>query len=139
VYVDNVADAHVLAAANLLNSQTAAGLAMFVTNGEPVSARDLCVAVWGQFGHVPGWQVRVPERVAWWAGWVAEWADWAVGSEGGFSRGMVSDGCRERYASIGLARRVLGYRPRVGLEEGIRRSCEVSGLFCWLGEGGEMG
>jgi nucleoside-diphosphate-sugar epimerase len=49
-----------------------------------------------------------------------------VGAGEGMSRGLVSDGCRERYVSIGKARRVLGYVPRVGLEEGIRRSCEVS-------------
>jgi sterol-4alpha-carboxylate 3-dehydrogenase (decarboxylating) len=125
VYVDNVAHAHVLAVSNLLGSQTAAGQAMFITNGEPVTPRDLCLAVWRQFGHTPGWTVRVPEGVAWWAGWCAEWGGWAVGIEGAFGRGMVSDGCRERYVSIAKARRVLGYAPRVRLEEGIKRSCEV--------------
>ncbi|CAN9360281.1 unnamed protein product [Alternaria alternata] len=53
VYIENVADAHVLAVGNLLNSQTAAGEAMFITNGEPVTARALCLAVWKEFGHVP--------------------------------------------------------------------------------------
>jgi sterol-4alpha-carboxylate 3-dehydrogenase (decarboxylating) len=30
------------------------------------------------------------------------------------------------YVSIDKARRVLGYEPRVGLDEGVRRSCQVS-------------
>ncbi|KAJ4370772.1 hypothetical protein N0V83_005294 [Neocucurbitaria cava] len=60
VYIANVADAHVLAAANLLNSQTAAGEAIFITNGEPVTARDLCLAVWKEFGHVPSWETALP-------------------------------------------------------------------------------
>ncbi|KAF2033842.1 C-3 sterol dehydrogenase/C-4 decarboxylase-like protein [Setomelanomma holmii] len=124
VYVDNVASAHVLAASNLLNSQTAAGLAIFITNGEPVTARDLCLAIWKEFGHVPGRSVSIPEGVAWWLGLAAEWGAWVTGGEGALSRGIVKDGCRERYASIALARRVLGYVPEVGLEEGIRRSCE---------------
>jgi len=134
VYIDNVADAHVLAITNLLNSQTAAGQALFITNGSPISIRDLCVAVWKEFGHVPGWQVRVPEGVAWWVGLVCE----VVGGGGLCSRAMVSDGCRVRYVGIKKAGSVLGYVPRVGLEEGIRRSCEVSDLCCngcFLGEG----
>ncbi|KAL7774965.1 hypothetical protein CFE70_005880 [Pyrenophora teres f. teres 0-1] len=68
VYVENVAYAHVLAVSNLLGPQTAAGEAIFITNGEPITLRDLCRGVWRQFGHVPGWEVRVPEGVAWWAG-----------------------------------------------------------------------
>ncbi|KAH7073048.1 C-3 sterol dehydrogenase/C-4 decarboxylase-like protein [Paraphoma chrysanthemicola] len=125
VYIDNIAHAHILATSNLLNSQTAAGLAIFITNGEPVTLRDMCLAIWRNFGHVPKWEVRVPENVAWWVGYAMEWTHWATGIEGSLSRGVVSDGCRDRYASIALARRVLGYKVRVGLEEGIRRSCEA--------------
>jgi sterol-4alpha-carboxylate 3-dehydrogenase (decarboxylating) len=116
----------VLACNNLLNSQTAAGQAFFITNGEPVTARDLCLAIWEEFGHVPSFQVRVPEGVAWAAGYAAEWVSWATGSEGVVSRGLVSDGCRDRYVSIAKAKMVLGYTPQVGLEEGIRISCAVS-------------
>jgi hypothetical protein len=135
VYVDNVAYAHVLAVSNLLNSQTAAGQAIFVANGEPVALRDLCVAVWKEFGHVPAWEVRVPERLAWWMGVVAEVGGWIVGVEPGLTRGMVSDGCRVRYVCGDKARRVLGYVPLVGLEEGVRRSCEVSCILHRLGTG----
>ncbi|KAF1845564.1 C-3 sterol dehydrogenase/C-4 decarboxylase-like protein [Cucurbitaria berberidis CBS 394.84] len=125
VYVDNVADAHVLAVANLINSQTAAGEAMFITNGEPVTARDLCIAVWKEFGHVPKFQMRIPETLAWWMGYAAEWTSWLSGTEGVLlSRGMVSDGCRERYVSISKARQILGYKPRVSLEEGLKISCQ---------------
>ncbi|KAF2832190.1 C-3 sterol dehydrogenase/C-4 decarboxylase-like protein [Ophiobolus disseminans] len=123
VYVDNVADAHVLAVANLLNSQTAAGEAIFVTNGEPITIRDLCLAIWKEFGHVPSFTVHVPERLAWWVGFAAEWGNWVTGTESILGRGTVSDGCRDRYVSITKARRILGYRPKVSLGEGIRISC----------------
>jgi sterol-4alpha-carboxylate 3-dehydrogenase (decarboxylating) len=129
VYITNVAHAHVLAVGNLLNAQTAAGQALFITNGEPVSLRDFCLAVWRQFGHVPRWQVGVPEGVVWCAGWAAEWVSYFTGGEGVLSRGTVSDGCRVRYCSIDKARTVLGYYPKVGLEEGIRRTCEVCLCF----------
>ncbi|OAL53432.1 C-3 sterol dehydrogenase/C-4 decarboxylase-like protein [Pyrenochaeta sp. DS3sAY3a] len=123
VYISNIADAHVLAVGNLLNSGTAAGQAFFISNGEPVSARDFCIAVWKEFGHVPPWSVHVPERLGWWLGAASEVAAWLTGVEGPLNRGVVSEACRERYVCVGKARRVLGYEPRVGLEEGIRRSC----------------
>jgi sterol-4alpha-carboxylate 3-dehydrogenase (decarboxylating) len=126
VYVTNVADAHVLAVANLLNSQTAAGQAMFISNGEPVTLRDFCLAVWKEFGHVPRFQVAVPEGLAWWMGYAAEWGSWLTGTEGVFSRGIVSDGCRDRYVSIAKANRLLKYQPKTSLAEGLHVSCQVS-------------
>jgi sterol-4alpha-carboxylate 3-dehydrogenase (decarboxylating) len=62
--------------------------------------------------------------MAWWMGLGAEIVGWVTGVEGSLNRGVIDDTCRDRYCSIIKARRVLGYRPRVGLEEGIRRSCE---------------
>lgn len=130
VYVDNVADAHVLAVGNLLNSQTAAGEAIFISNGEPVTARDLCLAVWKEFGHVPRFQVHVSEGLAWWMGLGAEWVTWLTGTESAFSRGIVNDGCRERYVNLAKARRLLGYKPRVSLQDGLRISCQVCSPGC---------
>jgi hypothetical protein len=137
IYVSNAADAHVLAAANLLTSQTAAGEAFFITNGEPVPLRDLCRAVWKEFGHVPRFEVGVPEGLAAWAAWAAEGASWVLGgAEAEFCRGLLSDACRDRYVCIHKARSVLGYRPRVGLDEGVRLSCQVCfcGVDMWGGE-----
>ncbi|KAF2845100.1 C-3 sterol dehydrogenase/C-4 decarboxylase-like protein [Plenodomus tracheiphilus IPT5] len=124
VYVDNVADAHVLAVSNLLNSQTAAGEAIFISNGEPVTVRQLCIAVWRHFGHIPKYQISVPEGLAWWLGLGFEWAGWITRTEGPLSRGLVNDGCRERYVNLAKARRLLGYSARVNLDEGLRISCE---------------
>ncbi|KAF1360155.1 C-3 sterol dehydrogenase/C-4 decarboxylase-like protein [Lizonia empirigonia] len=124
VYVTNVADAHILAVSNLLNSQTAAGEAFFITNGAPIPLRNLCLSIWREFGHVPSFEVNIPERVAWWMGLGAEIVGWVTGVEGTLSRGVVDDACRDRYVSIHKAMRVLGYRPKVGLDEGIKRSCE---------------
>ena len=128
-----MADAHVLATENLLlgaenkdAAGSAAGEALFISNGEPVTARAFCLAVWREFGHVPAFEIAVPERVAWCVGYVAEWVEWATGAPGTLCRGVVSDGCRDRYVCIDKARRVLGYEPRVGLEEGIRITCQVS-------------
>ncbi|KAL6709618.1 hypothetical protein ACN47E_001046 [Coniothyrium glycines] len=124
VFVDNIADAHVLAVGNLLTSRSVAGEAIFITNGEPITARDFCLATWKEFGHVPRFQVRVPQRLAWWVGLGAEWVTWLTGIEGALSRGIVNDGCRERYVNLAKARELLEYKPRVNLLDGLRISCQ---------------
>ena len=89
-YAPNVADAHVLAVENLLSSEkTAAGEALFIQNNEPIAFRDFCLEVWKNFGHVPAYEVGVPMRVAWLAGWVAEWVTLATGTVSTLSRGSV--------------------------------------------------
>lgn len=45
------------------------------------------------------------------------------------SRGSVGDACSVRYASGDKAKRILGYEARVGIEEAVRLSCEVSLRF----------
>jgi sterol-4alpha-carboxylate 3-dehydrogenase (decarboxylating) len=126
VYVSNVADAHVLALHNLLGPGTAAGETFFITNGEPITVRDLCLAVWKEFGHYPRFQIRIPEELAWWVGWGLEWVSWLTSTKGTFSRGVILDATKTRYVSILKARQVLGYVPRVGLPEALRISCQVS-------------
>ncbi|KAJ4300869.1 hypothetical protein N0V90_002957 [Kalmusia sp. IMI 367209] len=124
VYVSNVADAHVLAVRNLLGSGTAAGEAFFITNDEPVTVRDLCLAVWKEFDHYPPFEIRIPDGLAWWLGWGVEWVSWAAGTKGTFSRGVILDATKTRYVSIEKARSILGYEPRVDLPEALRISCQ---------------
>lgn len=129
--VQNVADAHVLAAENLVSTQrTAAGEAFFIQNNEPITFRDFCLTIWRNFGHIPPFTVHIPESLAWVAGLVAEYYTWLTGTPTTLSRGSVHDACHMRYASGEKARRILGYEARLGLEEGIRLSCEVRNSFC---------
>lgn len=125
-HVSNVADAHVLAAENLMTSRTAAGEAFFIQNNEPITFRDFCLAIWAHFGHVPPFEVHIPEGLAYVAGLACELATWATGTSTTLSRGSVRDACAMRYASGDKAKSILGYEARIGIEEGIRPSCEVS-------------
>ncbi|THV47875.1 hypothetical protein BGAL_0283g00120 [Botrytis galanthina] len=126
-YVTNVADAHVLAAENLRsNTPTAAGEIFFIQNNTPITFRDFSIAVWKEFGHIPPYEVTIPQGLAWVAGLLAEAALWLTGSkEPTLSRGSVNDACAIRYASGEKAIRILGYEAKVDLEEGIRLSCEA--------------
>ncbi|KAL8857269.1 MAG: hypothetical protein Q9178_006195 [Gyalolechia marmorata] len=123
-FVGNVADAHVLAMENLLSTKTAAGQTFFISNQQPIPFRDFCRAVCKCFGHYPPFQVKIPQRLATFVGSVAEWATWLTGNEATLSRGSVQDACQVRYCSGVKAREVLGYKPRVSIEEAIRISCD---------------
>ena len=125
-YVTNVADAHVLAAQNLMSSKTAAGEAFFIQNNEPITFRDFCLAIWAHFGHTPSFEVHIPMFLLYLVGWLCEWLTWFFRTTTTLSRGSVRDACSIRYASGEKARRILGYQARVGIDEGIRLSCEVS-------------
>lgn len=126
VYVGNVADAHVLAADNLVNKQTAAGEVFFIQNNQPISFRDFTLAIWKEFNHYPVFEVSIPEGLGWALGFLAEMFTWISGTTTTLSRGSILDACAMRYASGDKAKRILGYEPRVGLEEGLKRSCLVS-------------
>jgi len=126
VYVGNVGDAHVLAAENLTSTKTAAGEVFFIQNNEPISFREFCLEVWKNFGHYPPFEVTIPKQLGWVAGLIAEWWTWISGTPTTLSRGGVLDACAMRYASGAKAQKLLGYQPRVGMEEGLRRSCAVS-------------
>ncbi|KAL8975441.1 MAG: hypothetical protein Q9197_000339 [Variospora fuerteventurae] len=79
-YVGNVADAHVLAVENLLSKRTAAGQAIFISNEQPLPFRDFCLAVWKEFGHYPPFEVKIPETLATFAGFLAECTTWITGT-----------------------------------------------------------
>ena len=124
-YVANVADAHILATENLLSTRSAAGEAIFISNEEPVPFRDFCLAVWKEFSHYPPFEMSIPKSVGATVGFLAEIVTWLTGKPTTISRGSVNDACCVRYCDGVKARRLLGYRPRIGIEEGIRLSCEV--------------
>jgi sterol-4alpha-carboxylate 3-dehydrogenase (decarboxylating) len=59
----------------------------------------------------------------------AEWFGWLTGKEPTFTRFKVTFSCTTRWHNIEKARRVLGYEPEVGVEEGIKRMVEVGFYF----------
>lgn len=125
MYISNAVDAHILAIENLLTTETAAGEAFFISNDEPVYFWDFLAYIWAQFGHVPRFRIYIPAAVAWFVGILLEWITFLTGKESTLDTGSVQDSIKTQYADISKARDVLGYVPRVGISEGVRRSCEV--------------
>ncbi len=130
VYVDNAADAHVLAADRLLQEGAAcAGKAYFITNGEPVPIGDLLDRILAAAG-LPRLERSVPAPLAYGAGFLAELVYRALGieSEPRMTRFLAKQLSTAHWFDQSAARRDLGYEPRVSLDEGMRR------LASWLRE-----
>lgn len=133
-YVGNVAHAHLLAARLLLAtsaSKTAPaddervdGEAFFITNDSPVYFWDFARVVWRAAGSTHGTEhVWVLGRdVGWVLGGLSEVFFTIIRKPPTFTRQRIVYSTMTRYYNISKARRVLGYKPRVSLEEGIERS-----------------
>jgi len=132
-YIDNVADAHWLAAKNLQSTATAAGQAYFISQGEPVRLWGWVNGLFAGLG-IPPVVRRVGFRQAYAVGAVLEGVYRLLGrrSEPVMTRFLAQQLAKSHWFSIDAARRDLGYEPRVSTEEGMRR------LLAWLlaGEGG---
>ncbi|KIY46549.1 C-3 sterol dehydrogenase [Fistulina hepatica ATCC 64428] len=107
-----------------------AGQVFFITNGEPLYFWDFVRTVWTELDkYFP--DKRDPKTVGKYTvlnrpvGMIAatgsEWWAWITGKEATFTRFRVTFSCVNRWHNIEKARRVLGYEPIVGVEEGIQR------------------
>jgi nucleoside-diphosphate-sugar epimerase len=122
VYVENAADAHLLAADRLAPGAPAAGRAYFITNGEPLPLWHLVDRILAAAGLGPV-KRAVPARVAYLAGWLLELAYGLLpgGREPPMTRFLARELTTAHWFDIGAARRDLGYEPAVSVEEGLRR------------------
>ncbi|KAF5382411.1 hypothetical protein D9615_002970 [Tricholomella constricta] len=107
-----------------------AGQAFFITNGEPCYFWDFPRTVWHQLdaffpGHrQPRKLTKLSKTIGLMAATGSEWAAWLMGKEPTFTRFKVSYSCVNRWYNIEKARRVLGYEPVVGVEEGVKLMVE---------------
>jgi len=122
VYIDNAAEAHRLALDNLAGRADAAGRAFFITNGEPRPVAGVMRALLEAAGQTPRIG-RVPPAVAWAAahGVEAAWRALRLRTDPPVSRFIVEHLATAHHFRIDRAARRLGYRPRIGFDEGLRR------------------
>ncbi|MEO2089739.1 MAG: 3-beta hydroxysteroid dehydrogenase, partial [Gemmataceae bacterium] len=121
-YVDNAADAHILAADKLSIGSQVAGKAYFISNGEPVVMWDFLNRVITAAGlppvtqSVPVWLARfvagVQERV---------FRLFGMTREPNLTRFVVSQMSTSHWYDISAAKRDFGYEPAVSVEEGLKR------------------
>jgi nucleoside-diphosphate-sugar epimerase len=116
-YVENAAQAIALA----LRCDHAVGRTFTITNGEPVQLWDVLRRVLTALGLPPPGP-RLPLFVALLLARLEERAAARAGRKPALTRSTVLLLARTQTYDISAARRDLGYRPRVPLEEGITRT-----------------
>lgn len=114
------------------NPLQVSGQAFFITNGEPVYFWDMPRLVWSMLAEhdknapPPRKIWKLSKDVGFAIASAGEWWGWLVGKEPALTRFRVTYSCAHRYHNIEKARRVLGYEPQVGLEEGVNKMIAVS-------------
>ncbi len=122
VYIDNAADAHLLAADRLTPGAAIAGNAYFISQGEPWPLWDLVNAIL-KAADLPPVTRTVAPSVAYAAGWAFEMTYRLLGltSEPRMTRFLARELSTAHWFNIDAARRDLGYAPAVSIDEGLRR------------------
>lgn len=121
-YIDNAADAHLLAAEKLAVGAPPAGKAYFISNGEPVELWAFIDRVLHEAGLPPvrrtvsAWKARTAGRVLEWV-----YRTLRLSAEPPMTRFVAIQMSTSHWYDIAAARRDLGYDPRVSIDEGLRR------------------
>ncbi len=121
-YIDNAAEAHLLAADRLTPGAPVAGKAYFISNGEPMAIADLVNGILAAAGLPP---VRrfAPAGVAFAAGAAMELAYrlFRLPGEPRVTRFVARQLSTAHWFDLTAAKRDLGYAPKVGVAEGFER------------------
>lgn len=133
VYIDNAADAHLLAVDRLDIGAAPAGKAYFISQGESVNCwnwiNDLLA-----LGGLPPVTKRIGYSTAWRIGAILEmlWTLARLSTEPRMTRFLAAQLGRSHYFDISAARRDIGYAPRVSTADGMIR------LKSWLASQNEQ-
>ena len=121
-YIDNAADAHILAADKLQANPAISGNIYFISQGEPIPAWDMINAILEAVGMEP---VRgsVSYPMAWSIGAVLEfiYRTLHIQKEPRLTRFLVTAAAKSHWFDISAAKRDLGYEPRISTAEGLLR------------------
>ncbi|MCB9638556.1 MAG: NAD-dependent epimerase/dehydratase family protein [Myxococcales bacterium] len=121
VYVENAADAHILAAKSLLGDGAAAGKAYFITNDEPIGAWTMIDKILAA-GGLPPLKKKISAKAAYRLGAILEgvYRFLRIKSEPPMTRFVAKELSTAHWFDISAAKRDLHYQPKVSIEEGLQ-------------------
>lgn len=127
IYIDNAADAHLLAAGRLLENPGLSGRVYFISQGAPIPLWEMVDAILSA-GGLPPVRRMVSRRKAVWLGASLETLYKCLNLRGEppMTRFLAEELSTAHWFDITAARKDLGYDPRISTEEGLAR------LSAWL-------
>ena len=122
VYVDNAAQAHLLAADALIEGSPVGGRAYFISQGEPINCWQWINDILALAG-LPPVRKKISLAAARRIGFVLEsvYRALRIAREPLMTRFLATQLATSHYFDITAARRDFGYRPNVSTQEGMRR------------------
>ena len=120
IYVDNAADAHILAAENLDKNPEISGNVYFISQDEPIPLWDMLNAILKAAGLGPV-KGSISKQTAWLVGAASEffYKILQIKKEPPMTRFVADELATSHWFDISAAKRDLGYSPRVSMEEGL--------------------
>ena len=130
IYIDNAADAHLLAEENLRSNPHLSGRIYFISQGHPIG-------LWEMINHIlvaggmPPVTRTISPRTAYWVGALCEWiyGFLHIRREPPMTRFVARELATSHWFDIRAAQTDLGYTPKVSTEEGLRH------LARWIQKG----
>lgn len=121
VYVDNAAQAHLLAADRLEPGGSVAGKSYFITNDEPLPLWEMVNHILAAAGLPPETR-SIPPQLAYTAGAICEglWNLLRLSGEPPMTRFVAKELSTAHWFNINAARSDLGYAPQISIAEGLR-------------------
>jgi nucleoside-diphosphate-sugar epimerase len=125
-YVENAADAHLLAADRLCDGSPVGGQAYFISQGTPVALWPWINGILMALG-IPVVRRKISRGAARTVGAAMEMAYTVLPLRGEprMTRFLADQLATSHYFDISKARRDLGYAPRIGTEEGLERTIKA--------------
>jgi nucleoside-diphosphate-sugar epimerase len=122
VYIDNAADAHVLALDALIKRTGAAGRAFFISNGEPIAIEEMMSRLLVAVGQTPNIKTISPKLAHCLASGVEAYWRWTKRTdEPPVSRFVIEHLETAHWYRLDQAKQYLAYQPSVSLSEGFQR------------------
>lgn len=122
IYVDNAADAHLLASQKLLENPCLSGNIYFISQDDPVSKWEMITAFLDVAG-LPPLKGHVSENTAYIAGSIFEmvYHFFNIKKEPPMTRFVAKELSTSHWFNISRAKKDLGYSPKISTKEGLKR------------------
>ncbi|MDT8316655.1 MAG: NAD-dependent epimerase/dehydratase family protein [bacterium] len=122
IYVDNAAEAHLMAADKLRIDSTVSGKAYFLSQGEPLPLWDMVNRILAA-AKIPPVRRTISPSLAYGIGWTLEkiYGALALKGEPRMTRFLAKELSTAHWFDISAARKDFGYEPKVSIDEGMER------------------